>query len=261
MLDPRQDAFAGVVESLEAADLLLGVPGDAERVGAVAAVRSPRTHLVRVEAGLGAADGGAGHARRLAGDRVGAVRVSQVVMEGQPEAGAGAGRASGEGDLRLIEVPFLGLAARELEGAGAVEHRSLHRRHESVGGRVLDRAIFDRDDRDARFQGGLEHRADDRAIAAGPAAAMDVEEQRRGLVRLRPPEVDPLHAMRTVGDVLVRLDRQRVLAELRVDFLGGCGDGLDRRLGRRVGAKEGEGPQAEGEEGEKRAFHFSSGRR
>ena len=118
LLDPREDAFALRQEDIERRSLLLRVPGDAEGVGPVFAVGRPCAHLPRVEAGLRARDRGAGDAGRLAGDGVGAVRVGEVVMEGDPQARASAGRAAGEGDLGLVEVPLLGLAARELKGAG-----------------------------------------------------------------------------------------------------------------------------------------------
>ena len=165
-------------------------------------------------------------------------------MEGQPEARAGSGGAARQGDLGLIEIPVLGLTAGELQGAGAVEHRAFDRRDESVGRGVLDRTVFHGDHGDARFECGLEHVADHGAVAAGPAAAVDVEEQGRGLVGLRTPEVDPLHAVRTIGDVLVRLDRQGIFTELRV-----AGFGRGRCLGRRVGSKERYRAQGQGDDG------------
>ena len=91
LLDPGQDAFALGQEDVEGGRLLLGVPDDAESVGAVFAIGRPRAHLMRVEGRLRSADRGAGHAGGLAGDRVGALRVGKVVMEGEPEARARAG--------------------------------------------------------------------------------------------------------------------------------------------------------------------------
>ena len=173
-------------------------------------------------------------------------------MERDPEARAGAGRTAGEGDLGLIEVPLLGLTAGELEGAGGVIHRTLHRRDEAVGGRVLDRTVFDRDDRDAGVEGWLEQAAHDRPVAAAPAAAMDIEEQGRGLVGLRAPEVDPLHPVRAIGHVFVRLDRQRVFTELWVAGLDGRRRG---RLRRSVRGKEGADAQGQGDDGGEQGVH------
>ena len=182
LLDPGENAFALGVEHVEGRKFLLRVPDDAEGVGAIFAVGRPITHLLRVEGGLGAGDRGAGHAGGFAGDRVSAVRIGEVIVEGDPKAGAGAGRAARQGDLGLIEVPFLGLAARELEGAGAIDHRSFHGWHEAVVHRVPDVAVFHRNHRDAGVEGGLEHTAYDRSVAAGPTAAVDIEEEGRRLI-------------------------------------------------------------------------------
>ena len=196
------------------------------------------------------------HPGGLAGDRIGAFGVGQVVMEGQPEARAGTGGPAGQGDLGLVEVPLLGLAAAELEGAGAVEHRSLHRRHESVGGGILDGAVFHGRYRDAGVEGRLEHAADDRTVAAAPASAMDVNEQRGGLVGLRTPEIDHLHAVRAVGDVLVGLDGQFILQSLRIAVVNEGGRCLGLlSLGRGIGGEGGQRREQQGGEECEGVFH------
>ena len=55
---------------------------------------------------------------------------------------------------------------------------------------------------------------------------MDVNEQRSGLIGLRPPEINHLHPVGAIRDVLVRLDGKLILPVL------GCGL---LRLGRRIG--------------------------
>ncbi|MFZ4629715.1 MAG: hypothetical protein ACOYNR_15425, partial [Blastocatellia bacterium] len=90
-------------------------------MGAVFAVGCPFAHMVRVERGLRSRNGGAEDAGGLAGDGIGAGGIGQIIVKGQPKARARTGGTAGDGDLGFVEVPLLGLAAAELEGAGAVE--------------------------------------------------------------------------------------------------------------------------------------------
>ncbi|NBR42967.1 MAG: hypothetical protein EBU04_09005, partial [Verrucomicrobia bacterium] len=94
-------------------------------------------------------DGGTGQTGRFASDWVGALRVGEVIMEGEPETGARPRRTAGGTDLGLIEIPFLGLAAAELQGASAVEHRAFDRRYDAISGRIFDGTVFDGCDGDA----------------------------------------------------------------------------------------------------------------
>ena len=72
---------------------------------------------------------------------------------------------------------------------------------------------------------------------------MDVNEQRSGLIGLRPPEINHLHPVGAIRDVLVRLDGKLILPVL------GCGL---LRLGRCIGAcqnrqwREQQGSEEEG---------------
>lgn len=243
--DPGQEALAGIVEHLERTDFLFCIPHDAKGVGTVFAVGRPLAHLVWVQRGLRTRHSGAEDAGGLAGDGIGAVGISQIIMKGQPEARAGTGGAASQGDLGFVEVPVLGLAAAELEGAGAIEHRSLHGWHESIGGGVLDGAVFHGCHRDAGLQRGQDHAASHRPVAALPAATVDVNEQRRGLLGLRPPKVNHLHPMRAIRDVFIRLDRQFILPVL------GCGL---LSLGRDIGGVEC-GQRREEKGSEKGEFH------
>ena len=77
LVDPRQDALALLEQLVEALQ--------PERMGAVGIVREPFAQRLRIERRLGAIDGGAPQARRFARDRVGALRIGQVVMIGEPE--------------------------------------------------------------------------------------------------------------------------------------------------------------------------------
>jgi hypothetical protein len=93
---------------------------------------------------------------------------------------ASSGRTAGGADAGLVEIPFGGLAAHELQRAGGVVQRGFHGRRGVDGGVALDQAIVDRHHGHA----GLEQAVDiGEALgallaAADPAAAVDDEDQR-----------------------------------------------------------------------------------
>ena len=70
----------------------------------------------------------------------------------------------------------------------------------TVGRRLGDETVVDRDHRDAGRE-VLLHAADAILAAVHPAAAVDEEQQRRGLSRLGLPEIEHLLLVRAVGDV------------------------------------------------------------
>src|SRR3954451_11271567 len=105
-----------VVERLELrVATLVSRLAEAERVAAVRHVGHPFAELLRVERRLRAADRRTGQPGRFAGNRVGPVAAGQVVVEREPERGAGAGRTSGGRDAAPIGVPLAGLRPQELD--------------------------------------------------------------------------------------------------------------------------------------------------
>ena len=99
----------------------------------------------------------------------------------------------------LVEVPFLRLGADRSAGRGRRRRAGAF-----TGGTtfpptpLLDVAIVDGDDRDAGVEVRLDAGADAALVAALPAAAVDVEDDRRRLVGLRLPEVEHLPFVRAV---------------------------------------------------------------
>ena len=106
-----------------------------------------------------------------------AFRVSHVVVQRQPQAAARARGAAGSADALLIDIPFGGLAADELQGARGVFQRGLDRRRHPGDLRLPRVAVIDRDDRNAGGEAALEA-ARIFLVASDPAAAMNEEEQR-----------------------------------------------------------------------------------
>ena len=174
-------------------------------MAAVGAVGRPLLHLLWVERGLGAGDGGGEEAGGFARDGIGARGIGEVGVEREPERRAGAGGAAAGGDARLVEVPSGGLAANELERTRGVVERTLHGWRDIVGGGLGDETILDRRDRDAALEHFRQHRREAaEASAVLPTAAVDEEQQRRGGGGLCFPKMDELLRMRAVGDVEVR---------------------------------------------------------
>ena len=189
---------------------------EAERVAAVAAVGRPRLHLRRIERGLRAGDSRAPKPRRLPGYRISARGIRQVVVEREPQAGAGAGRATGGADAGGVEVPLRGSAADELERSGGILERPTHRRFHPGADRLRHETVVDGDDRDSGGEVALEA-GDARLVAVHPAAAVDVEDQRRGPRRIRAPEIEHLPLVGSVGDIG---ERRRALRRLGLRCLG-----------------------------------------
>ena len=180
LLDPVEH-FGAVVEEL----LELGVAacaaraGESEGVAAIAHVRHPLAELHGIERGLSAIDGNGEEASRFAGDGIGALGFGHVVVEGEPERRAGTGRAAGGGDALLVDVPFAGLGAEELNGPRGILERPLHRRLDPGRLRLRGEAIVDRGDRDSVVEQLLEITHAD-LVAGDPAAAVDVDDERGG---------------------------------------------------------------------------------
>ena len=235
--------------------LVFGIAHEAEGMAAVAAVRGPLLHLLRVECGLRADDGGAGEAGGQAGDGVGAVGVGYVVMEGEPEAGAGAGAAAAGTDAGGVDVPLGGFAANELQGPSGVFQRPFDGGLDSGGVCLGHETIFD----GYHGESGVEafFQADDPFFGAAiPTAAVDEEHEWGGCFGGGFVEVDDLAGIAAVGDVGERgLDGGR----------GGFGRGFRfcRRLGIGGGWGLGGGGlglaraeyEGKGEQGGGQAFH------
>ena len=193
--DQRLEPVAGGEELLERAE--------AKGVAAVVAIGRPRLDLHRIERGLGDGDGGAVEARGLAGDGIGALGIGEVVVEGEPEAGAGTGRTAGGTDPSFVEVPGGGLAADELQGARGIVERGFDGRRDALGLGVLDEAVVDRDDGDAL---GEEARDVDEFIhaflfTALPTAAVNDEDDGRGRGGSGAPEIKDVALVRAVADL------------------------------------------------------------
>ncbi len=119
-------------------------------------------------------------------------------MEREPERGAGAGGAAVGGDARGIEVVVLRVRADELNRAGAVSEDVLDRR-------AVAEAIVDRHEGYASLETALDHVAADAVLAAvHKAAAVDLDDERRGRSRGREPEIEFVALVRAVADVGVR---------------------------------------------------------
>src|SRR5262249_47343384 len=147
----------------------------------------PFTQLLGVERNLGPVDCGTVKTGRFAGNGFLAVGIGQVVVKGEPERGAGAGRASGGADALLVDIPFRSLGANELQSASGVFQRRFYRRLNLFFDAMLDEAIVDGDDGDASIEEGLRISF---LVAVAPAAAVDIEDYRRRLFRLRLKEIE-----------------------------------------------------------------------
>ena len=73
-----------------------------------------------IERGLPAHGNGTTYTGRLAQDGIFTLGIGQVVVIGEPEAGGRPGRTAGHRNAGWIEVPFLGLGAKELDGPGGI---------------------------------------------------------------------------------------------------------------------------------------------
>lgn len=85
---------------------------------------------------------GAGRFCGFSSDGVGAVGNCEIVVKREPQTGAGSGGTSGDGNFLLIEIPFVGFAADELQCAGCIVQAGFDRRLDSVGDGFFDESIF-----------------------------------------------------------------------------------------------------------------------
>ena len=123
LLNPRQHGLASSEErgELRVAGLeVIRVGHEAEGVAAVTTVGRPFFEFLWVERGLCADDRRAPEAGRFARNGVGALRVGEVSVEGEPQRGTRARAAASRADALLVKVPLLRLAADELERASGV---------------------------------------------------------------------------------------------------------------------------------------------
>ena len=219
--DPREDLFPVGEELVELREFLCRVSLEAEGVAAVGAVWGPLSHLLGVERGLRSVHGGAPQSCRFAGHGIGALRIGEVGMKGEPERRTGSRRTAGRGDALFIDVPLGGFAADELQSARGVVQRPFHWRRLAVGGGFGDEAVFHGDDGNAGLEYGGEHPGEAaETTAAHPTAAVNKEEQGRRLVGFGFPEMQDLLEMRAVGDVVCgRIREQRIGGEKFPAFL------------------------------------------
>ena len=142
-LDPGQDFIATGKERVEVALFpAVNFLEDAECVAAVVAVGCPFLHLAWIEGCLSAGNGGAGRFCGFSSDGVGAVGNGEIVVKREPQTGAGSGGTSGDGNFLLIEIPFVGFAADELQCAGCIVQAGFDWRLDSVGDGFFDESIF-----------------------------------------------------------------------------------------------------------------------
>jgi len=193
-------------------------------------------HVFWVEGVLRLVGGGTGHTGGFAGDGIVALGVGQVVVEGQPEAGARPGGRTGRGDAGLVEIPLLRLAADKLQSTRAIEHRALDRWHKAIFGGILEETVFHGHDGDAGGEGFLQHARDGAVVAVGPAAPVEEDQHGRGFVEFGFPEIHHLPGVRAVGVFLDLRDYDWGLRLLwarfmRHRFLRDGGSGRGRNVG------------------------------
>ena len=210
-LDQREEPFSN---SQKLSESFLGRPrgiDDAEGVAAIVTVGRPGPHQLRIERGLSTQHGRGADPRRLPGDGVGAGGFGEIVVKGQPEAGAGSRGAPAGGDSLGVEVPVSRLAADKLQGPGGVVQARLDRRLYPLLDGVLNEPIFDAYNRQVgRQQFREKGREFAEPVAAPPAAAVDEKDHRRRVLGRRSrrlPDVQNLLGMRSVGDIGKRRGR------------------------------------------------------
>jgi integrase len=172
-------------------------------------LESKNFRAIKKERG-GSVDGGLAPDRRavqacgLASDRIRAVRLRQIVVKCKPQGRTTAGRDARRTDAFLVDVPFGGLRANELQGAGGISQRGLDRWLDLLLYAVRHVSIVDRHDGNALVeeQFGSEVRLGILSlVTALPAAAVDVKDDRRGLVGFGLIEIQHLAPMCAVGYV------------------------------------------------------------
>ena len=140
---------------------------------------------------------GASEAGGLTGYGVLAFGVGHVIMEPEPEGNTSAGGASVRGDPCGVDVPFIGFAAQELDGASGVVHLG------GIDG-VAGQAVIDGCESDAALRTQfIEVGIDVFFITLTEAAAVDVNEHRRWLTGFDFVEVDGVALVGAVRDVFV----------------------------------------------------------
>jgi hypothetical protein len=223
--DPRQDLLTSGEELRERAD--------AEGVTAVSAVRRPFLHLLRIQGRLRPAHRRSHQAGRFLCHRIARRRIGKVRMKGQPQTGTRPGRSTARHDLRLVEIPFPGLAAHKLQRPRRIMQRCLHGRHHITG--ELRVTIVDRNHRNPCLQ--VRSHPDPGLVAIPPASPMNEEQQRPRPLALGLPEIKDLTLVLSILHIrrrrcrihrrLLRRFSRRLLAS---GLLPRPGSGLTGRL-------------------------------
>lgn len=174
---------------------------DTEGVAAVDAVGCPFLHLPWIERCLCSGDSGAGGSAGFSGNGIGAVGIREIIVKGQPEAGAGSCRATGNCDLLLIEIPFGGFAADELQCAGGIVEAGFDWWLNTVSEGFFDEAVFDGNDRNPVFM----HRGNPgghagHPVSVLPAASVNEEQAGSGCAGICFPESQNLFWVCAVAD-------------------------------------------------------------
>ena len=186
------------------------------------AVADPIAQLDRIQRGLRACDGRTSQSRRLPSHRIAAARLGHVVMQCQPQRGTCSRRTPRRSNTIRIDVPFLGLRSKGLQGPRRIHQRGLDRRLNSLLHRLLNQPIIDRCDRYSLLQILLDRIVSvTRFVTVLPTPAMDQYDHRRRTIRRGLPKI---HALPR------RLAPVDIIADRRLWSLG-CLLGLLLRFG------------------------------
>ena len=169
----------------------------------VYAVADPISQLDRIQRGLRAGDGRTSQPRRLSCHQIAAARLGHVVMQCQPQRGTSSRRTPRRSNTVRIDVPFLGLRSKGLQGTRRIHQRGLDRRLNSLLHRLLNQPIIDRRDRYPLLQIPLDRIVSvPRLVPVLPTPAVDQYDHRRRSIRRGLPKIHALPRRLAAVDIV-----------------------------------------------------------
>ena len=169
----------------------------------VYAVADPISQLDRIQRGLRAGDGRTSQPRRFSSHRIAAARLGHVVMQCQPQRGTSSRRTPRRSNTVRIDVPFLGLRSKGLQGTRRIHQRGLDRRLNSLLHRLLNQPIIDRRDRYPLLQIPLDRIVSvPRLVPVLPTPAVDQYDHRRRSIRRGLPKIHTLPRRLAAVDIV-----------------------------------------------------------